>query len=159
MPGLRVAYVRTGERRDRAYLTRADGSTATVHPHGYGDGFPHDLAHLAVERALGIRRGFWGLLAEGVDWERVNDAAGRGGKGVLGTDVAELRLAEAAVALVAGTPGADLDALRSAYAAEGIEPPADLADRVGAARADLDDLAGAWAEVPVDGQLLLEWPG
>jgi hypothetical protein len=168
---MRVAYVRSGDRHDRAYLTRADGSTATIHPHAYAGGLPHDLAHFAVERALGIVEGFWGLLAGGVDWERVNAAANRGAKGVLGRDVRGLRLAEGAVGAVAGPAGAagpavdraDAEAsvddlVAAAYAGAGLPPPPDLADRVAQARADLADLAARWAAVPTGGQLLLDWP-
>jgi hypothetical protein len=154
---MRVAYVRSGGPRDRAYLSRPDGSTATIHPHSYGGGFPHDLAHFAVERALGLTGGFWGLLTDGVDWERVNAAADRGAKGGIDRDVAELRVAEAAVGLLT-SEASTLDELTAAYAAEGVAIPSDLATRVADARAQLADLAVAWSQVPEGGQLLLEWP-
>ena len=40
----------------------------------------HDLTHLAVETTLGIRRGFFGLIAEG--WE-IDDTTGKGARGPL----------------------------------------------------------------------------
>ena len=38
----------------------------------------HDLTHYAVETALGYRRGFFGLIAEGWD---VDDTTGKGARG------------------------------------------------------------------------------
>lgn len=40
----------------------------------------HDLTHFAVETALGYRRGFFGLIAEG--WE-IEDTTGKGARGPL----------------------------------------------------------------------------
>ena len=40
----------------------------------------HDLTHLAVESALGFRRGFFGLIAEGWD---IEDTTGKGARGPL----------------------------------------------------------------------------
>src|SRR5262249_47574693 len=36
-----------------------------------GRDLPHDLAQFVVERALGLRRGFWGLLAAGATFKSV----------------------------------------------------------------------------------------
>lgn len=49
--------------------TRADGSVTWQRQSGrLGGFFPrHDLTHFAVETALGHRRGFYGLLADGWD--------------------------------------------------------------------------------------------
>ena len=40
----------------------------------------HDLTHFAVETALGFRRGFFGLIAEGWD---IEDTTGKGARGPL----------------------------------------------------------------------------
>jgi len=47
----------------------------------------HDLTHYAVERALGYRRGFFGLIAEG--WE-VDDTTGKGSRGALPDEALEV---------------------------------------------------------------------
>jgi hypothetical protein len=46
----------------------------------------HDLTHYAVETALGYRRGFFGLIAEGWD---VDDTSGKGGRGALSAEAVE----------------------------------------------------------------------
>jgi len=45
----------------------------------------HDLTHFAVETTLGLRRGFFGLMAEGWD---VDDTTGKGVRGSLPPDAA-----------------------------------------------------------------------
>lgn len=47
----------------------------------------HDLTHLAVESALGFRRGFYGLIAEGWD---VDDTTGKGARGPLPEEATEV---------------------------------------------------------------------
>jgi hypothetical protein len=47
----------------------------------------HDLTHFAVESALGYRRGFYGLIAEGWD---VDDTTGKGAKGPLPDEAVEV---------------------------------------------------------------------
>jgi hypothetical protein len=167
---VRVAYVYTGEKRDRAYATRPDGSTTAMRPWSYGNALPHDLAHLAVERALGLGQGVWGLVAMGVDFERAAKAAeaaatGRKVRDMVGRDTAELRVAEAAVAAMSLLPGqpdrtvadsiADIEA---AYRAEHLAPPQDLADRVAAARRACDDLAARWSGLAPGEQVVEEFP-
>jgi len=47
----------------------------------------HDLTHFAVETALGYRRGFFGLIAEG--WE-IEDTTGKGARGPLPPEAGEV---------------------------------------------------------------------
>ena len=53
-----------GRSADRIALTRADGSRAETTFPKKGP-VPHDAVHLFVERALGLRQGFWGMVAAG----------------------------------------------------------------------------------------------
>ena len=46
----------------------------------------HDLTHFAVETALGLRRGFFGLIAEGWD---IEDTTGKGARGSLPPEAGE----------------------------------------------------------------------
>jgi hypothetical protein len=46
----------------------------------------HDLTHFAVETTLGYRRGFFGLIAEGWDFE---DTTGKGSRGPLPPEAGE----------------------------------------------------------------------
>jgi hypothetical protein len=63
-----VLFLREGARRARSQVRRDDG--VTLHVPGYsfddvGRLLPHDLAHLIVERGLGLDHGFWGTVASG----------------------------------------------------------------------------------------------
>jgi hypothetical protein len=63
---MQLRFVRT-ERRSRLTCVRTDGSFSTAE---LGPGLPyHDLAHFVVERAYGLRRGFFGHVACGYSLE------------------------------------------------------------------------------------------
>ena len=49
----------------------------------------HDLTHFAVETTLGYRRGFFGLVAEGWDFD---DTTGKGARGPLPPDAGEVEM-------------------------------------------------------------------
>lgn len=68
--------------------TREDGSVTWQKQAKHGEHFAlHDLTHFAVETALGYRRGFFGLIAEG--WE-VEDTTGKGARGPLPAEALEV---------------------------------------------------------------------
>ena len=62
--------------------TRADGSVIWQRHHGRQAAFfpLHDLTHFAIETELGFRRAFYGLIAEGWDFD---DTMGKGARGSL----------------------------------------------------------------------------
>ena len=63
---------------------RADGSVTWQKQEKHAPFFAlHDLTHFAVESELGLRRGFFGLIAEG--WE-IEDTTGKGARGPLPDD-------------------------------------------------------------------------
>ena len=67
---------------------REDGSVTWQKQPKHGAHFAlHDLTHYAVETALGYRRGFFGLIAEG--WE-VEDTTGKGARGPLPVEAVEV---------------------------------------------------------------------
>jgi hypothetical protein len=68
---MRVSFVRTVGATDRVYVVRDDGSEASWSFPTYGDELPHDLVHLVVESALGIR-GVWAHVAAGADLVAIN---------------------------------------------------------------------------------------
>ena len=49
----------------------------------------HDLTHFAVETTLGLRRGFFGLIAEGWD---IDDTTGKGARGPLPPEAGEAEM-------------------------------------------------------------------
>jgi len=69
MPDLVVRIKKKTDGSAALSCVRADGSTTWQRQEGQlGRFFPlHDLTHLAVESVLGLRRAFFGLLAEGWD--------------------------------------------------------------------------------------------
>ncbi len=96
---IHIAFVRTFERPDRMHVRRADGTEVSWTFPTYGDALPHDLVHLVVEAAFGLRDGFWGKVAGGMDPRRANaqsDAPGTGEKYAgFGADRSALLLSEA----------------------------------------------------------------
>src|SRR5579864_2595429 len=66
MSGLRLRFKKKNDGQCVMTAVRADGSSTSSNI-GTAGGFGpvHDLTHLVVERALGIRNGFLGLLAQG----------------------------------------------------------------------------------------------
>jgi hypothetical protein len=68
--------------------TRKDGSVTWQKQTKHAAHFVlHDLTHYAVETALGYRRGFFGLIAEGWD---VEDTTGKGARGPLPAEAVEV---------------------------------------------------------------------
>jgi hypothetical protein len=86
-----VLKVEISKREDGAGVlrcTRDDGSVTWQKLPKHGAHFAlHDLTHYAVETALGYRRGFFGLIAEG--WE-VEDTTGKGARGPLPAEALEV---------------------------------------------------------------------
>ncbi len=81
--GLARGRVRERERRRyRSLLRRADGVEVAFDGGAYnklggGAELPHDLAHLIVERELGLDRGVWGVLAAGGLFRHATVVSGR----------------------------------------------------------------------------------
>src|ERR1051326_5847460 len=68
------------KREDRAYLStvcRDDGVVLQVPGSDRKFPLPHDIAHVIVERGLGLRRGFWGRVARGAVYNGMQVVSGR----------------------------------------------------------------------------------
>ena len=163
---MRIAFVRTQGQPDRVYVRRTGGGEVGWAFPTYGDGLPHDLVHLVVESAFGVRQGFWGRVDAGADPARVNAEANRtGGAGkyaAFGADQRELLLAEALAGLswwIAEMTDADrLAAARDACAKMGVVPPPSVTtENLGAVRATLDRLGARWRALAPKGSLELEY--
>lgn len=74
---MRLRLTRLDERRYETEITRSDGVTYHVKGVGHMAAIPHDLAHFAIERGLGIRRGFWGSVADGAVFDSLTHVSGR----------------------------------------------------------------------------------
>jgi hypothetical protein len=63
---MEIQFRRTGERRYAVTIFRQGQTALEMNPApGYDARMPHDLIHLVVERALGLRRGIFGQIAAG----------------------------------------------------------------------------------------------
>ncbi|WP_225207769.1 hypothetical protein [Novosphingobium huizhouense] len=166
---LRITIAK-GSAEDHIRVTRADGSqVATRFPHK--GPVPHDAVHLFVERALGLTRGFWGLVAQGRHPEELVELAKAGGHASVGratvpdASIVELlqaeRMVEAYEALLWSGGGSLEDVL--AMAQVGCEtsfvpvPPLDEATHRAIAGA-IDDFARGWIAGPKGQVAELSWP-
>jgi hypothetical protein len=98
---------------------------------------PHDLAGFVIEGGLGLRHGFWGLIAEGATFNSMRKRRTREGRAVIAAHRAELDAAEARV-------HAEEHLLE-----HGGDSPL---------RPEWDAMVARWAALPVGGTLELEWP-
>jgi hypothetical protein len=164
---MQITFVRHPEAPDRIYVTRDDGSEVSWSFPSYGDGLPHDLVHLVVERHLGLRQGFWGRVAAGVEVSRINAMADRkGGKGKyagFGEDLGELLLAEALAGVPWGmaelTDAELLATILANIAAMGAPAPADLAlTTIAELRRELAETRRQWQARAPAGALQLAFP-
>jgi hypothetical protein len=99
---------------------------------------PHDLAGFVIESGLGLRYGFWGLIAEGATFNSMRKRRTREGRAVIAAHRVELDAAEARV-------HAEEHRLE-----RGGDSPL---------RAEWDAMVRRWAALPVGDALELEWPG
>ena len=63
--------------RYETVITRADAVRFNMRGVAHTFAIPHDLAHFAVEKALGIKEGFWGTIAAGAVFPTMTHIGGR----------------------------------------------------------------------------------
>ncbi|MEE1878458.1 hypothetical protein [Altererythrobacter litoralis] len=94
---MRIEIARHGA-EERVAVVRADGSTARFRIQRKGP-ISHDIVHYCVESALGMRNGFWGMVASGEDPGAIADLAKVGGhasaKRVVAPDASLVELLQA----------------------------------------------------------------
>lgn len=159
-----------GRNQDRIVLTRADGSRAeTTFPHK--GPVPHDAVHWFVERELGLRQGFWGMVAGGLHPEAIQEIAKAAGHAsakraeVPDGKIVELLQAERVVECFeadlwgGGGAAAELIALAdTACATSRVARPAALDEAaVERIRQGLGAFARAWIAAPQGHVAVLEW--
>jgi hypothetical protein len=159
---VKIRLKKTGDGRPVVTAVRADGSTTSGRL-GAGDfGAVHDLAHFAVETALGLRSGFYGLLAQG--WA-ISDFAAKGAAARLPDEaiVAECLVGQITNGVFGGPAMSAADFfwhVRAAVAA--LRPNATVPelDEAGfrALRASLDALLARWHALPPGATLGLDFP-
>lgn len=176
----RIDVLKGAGTRYRSLLHRTDGVTVEIDGGGYNlvggpaRRMPHDIAHLVVERRLGLDAGLWGVLAGGGIVQNAAFVGGRLPPHALRraralTDPAgeTLRQAEVLVRTVADrclahgdapvTPG-ELAALRRAVGDRWWAPAA-TGTAIAEACAELRHASVRWDALPAGGTFPLEWPG
>ena len=171
----RIDFHKGPTSRYRSTLHRRDGVTVALEGGSWNriggrvGRVPHDLAHLIVERELGLDRGLWGVLAAGGIVQNAAFAAGRRPPHPLAlatriADAAGERLRQAEVLVRAAADASreerlgDLRALRRAVGDrwwhDGL-----TADALARIDAELRTTADEWAALPPGGDLTRSWSG
>ena len=113
----------------------------------------HDLTHFAVETALGVRRGFFGLVAEG--WE-IEDTTGKGARGPLPEDATSI---ERLVGLFDSELASGAMWTLEEFQEFGGPAARSLTlEQIAAIRERRGELFQRWSAVPVGEALRLEFP-
>lgn len=159
-----------GARSDTIAVVRADGTGAQFSfPHKGPT--PHDVFHLAVESELGLTRGFWGLVAGGMDPAEVGALAAAGGHasakraGVPDAGIVELLQAERLVECFEAeswSAGEDDEGIRlmaeAGWIASHVPPRSVDGAAIARIRHAIARFARDWASLPVGGALERTWP-
>jgi hypothetical protein len=165
-----LALISKGEVNDMIRFARDDGSVAQTHfPHK--GPIPHDAVHYFVERALAMRRGFWGMVSQGVhpeDLLAIAKAAGHASASrctVPDEAIIELIQAERIVECFeadfwsdAGTAEDLLALAEVACSASHVSLPPMDADVIAGVRADVMAFSPAWLDLPIGGAIGFDWP-
>ena len=140
-------------------FVRDDGSGTSGRLGTGGFGAVHDLTHFVVETTLGLRQGFYGLLADGWD---IPDFAAKGHAARLPDEaiVVECIVGQLTNAIFAGNvPAADEFNWLVAEAVRAVRPraaaPAVSAAVLAAMRQQVDAHLAAWRALPVGQTLTL----
>jgi hypothetical protein len=155
-------------------IRRDDGVCFDVGPIRVKGSLPHDLAHLAIETALALDRGFWGSVAEGAVFGSMNHSAGRRkphatphSEQVLKANHFHVSEAERLVSIFndagereLGPRSAELRTrLKSVESALRRERPRHLTDtQIEAALTAWKDIRARWNSVAVGDKLEFRWP-
>lgn len=159
-----------GKSTDFLAVTRSDGTHCEARfPHK--GPVPHDAMHVLVERALGLRRGFWGLIDAGNAPDQLVELAKAGGHAsaerarVPDAAIVELlqaeRMVEAYEALLWSGGGdlADLLGMAEPNCAASFVPcpdvDASLHDRI---CAEMNALLAEWSAAPIGHAVRYGWP-
>jgi len=165
---MRIEIARHGA-EERVAVVRADGSSARFRIPRKGP-ISHDIVHYCVESALGMRNGFWGMVASGEDPGAIADLAKVGGHASAQRAVApdaslvELLQAERLVECFeaeswsVGEDDAGLLAMAEAGWAASHVPALDLSgEALAPVRAKLAELGGRWRALADGEPLVMEW--
>jgi len=158
VPELRVQFTKRTDGSVVLRCVRRDGSATWQRHEKHASFFSyHDLRHFAVETTLGLRKGFYGLIADGWD---ITDTTGKGARGKLSAasvfvehivGLFERERVGGALPLSASELIAQIDAMI------GIDPerPKFTDTELTAVRNRTEELHKQWAGIPVGSTLEL----
>lgn len=165
---MRIEIIK-GVREDGVAVTRRDGTSAGFAFPKKGPR-PHDAFHYCVERELGLRQGFWGMVAGGMDPTAVGALAAAGGHasasraGPPDAGIVELVQAERLVECFeaeswsGGADNAAIIAMANAGWHASLVPPIALEDAaIDAIRAAITDMARQWDALAAGQAISFEW--
>lgn len=142
---MRIAFTKISDEKHAVTITRADGTSERIELESRGF-LRHDLAHLAIELELPIRKGYWGCVSSG---------ASLTGEGVAGSDA---QLAESLAGPIqtlfrtdAGPEAYSAFLGKSAPKSAGPGLAARVYERV-------RQLRGHWKATPYGADMELVWP-
>lgn len=168
---MRLVFTRLDERHYLSRVTRQDGVIFEVKGIGHMFQIPHDLAHFAVENALGLSNGFWGSVAAGAILPSMRHLGGRRKPraeersiAVLKTNAACLNEAEVLVRIfnTACQEKQPDPELRRFLADRRVPPEHSMQQispaQIAAVRAAWVEIEERWKHLQVGGDLHLNWP-
>jgi len=156
MRALVVEFKKISAKRASLSCRRPDGSVTLSRLHAF---FPrHDLAHFAVEKELGLARGFFGLIAEG--WQLDDFTKPGAAERMPAESLTAENLVGTVERLGDELPVAEFSAaLADSLAAQKLPPFRALrADELARVRATRAALIAQWRALPVGETLRLEFP-
>jgi hypothetical protein len=170
---MEITVTRIDTRRVRTVVVRDDGVSLGVPDYAFMRALPHDLAHYVVEVVLGLRRGFWGSVAEGAKFDgmvliegRQKPHAEQKGKAAVKLNAGNLNEAEILVSIFASFVDSGLDRSRQRVEARLKEVVARLRHTAPTLSwADVIEVCSTWRAMqsrwealPVGNHIRLDWP-
>ena len=169
MSGLRIT-IKKGSKSDTIEIERHGAAPLRFDFPKKGP-VPHDVVHLIVEGALGMTRGFWGMVAEGVDPAEVQEIAKAAGHasasraGPPGPHIVELIQAERLVECFEAdlwSPGSGVETFRgvaaAACAASHVPCPDLPATTVETIRTRIAEFFVEWRDLSAGQSKTFAWP-
>jgi hypothetical protein len=169
---MQIIVTRIDTRRVRTVVVRDDGVSLGVPDYAFMRALPHDLAHYVVEMIIGLKRGFWGSVAEGAKFGgmvliegRQKPHAEEKAKAIAKLNAAHLNDAEILVSIFASFVDSGLDRNRQLVEARLKEVStglhhtartlgwADVTEVCSARRA----MQSRWEALPLGDHIRLDW--
>jgi len=169
---MNLALTRLEHGKYETTITRDDGVSYRLQGIAHMFAIPHDLAHFLVEKAMRLRHGFFGNIADGAVFKSMTYIGGRRkpkaaerSETLLKKNRAALNDAEALVRIFNDTieQGHAEDSpvlqkrLRERLVRAGVEFRTFSADEISDVYAAYKDMLAKWQKLPMGAQLELRW--